>query len=88
MTQVGVYDKILSRKRGDIMSYEADAMRALSASLRNTEGLKQAIREANDNIEVLRTLALELSKANQLKEIELGLRSKEEYSHKTRTRTR
>jgi hypothetical protein len=88
LTQVGVYDKILSRKRGDIMSYEADAMRALSASLRNTEGLKQAIREANDNIEVLKTLALELSKANQLKEIELGLRSKEEYSYKTRTRTR
>lgn len=53
------------------MSYETDAMRALSASLRNTEGLKQAIREANDNIEVLRTLALELAKANQLKEIEL-----------------
>ena len=71
MTQVGVYDKILSRKRGDIKSYEADAMRALSASLRNTEGLKQAIREVNDNIEVLRTLTLELAKANQLKEIEL-----------------
>ena len=32
------------------MSYETDAMRALSASLRNTEGLKQAIREVNDNI--------------------------------------
>ena len=53
------------------MSYETDAMRALCASLRNTEGLKQAIREVNDNIEVLRTLALELAKANQLKEIEL-----------------
>ena len=70
------------------MSYEADAMRALSASLRNIEGLKHVIREVNDNNEVLRTLALELAKANQLKEIELGLRSREEYSYKVRTITR
>ena len=64
------------------MSYETDAMRALSASLRNTEGLK----EFNSNINVLKALTIELAKANELKEIELGIRSKEEYSYKTKTR--
>lgn len=68
------------------MSYETDAMRALSASLRNTEGLKCTLKEFNSNINVLKALTIELAKANELKEIELGIRSKEEYSYKTKTR--
>ena len=31
--------------RSDTMSYETDAMRSLSASLRNTEGLKYTLKE-------------------------------------------
>ena len=65
------------------MSYETDAMRALSASLRNTEGLKYTLKEFNSNINVLKALTIELAKANELK---LGIRSKEEYSYKTKTR--
>jgi len=72
--------------RSDTMSYETDAMRALSASLRNTEGLKYVLKEFNSNINVLKALTIELAKANELKEIELGIRSKEEYSYKTKTR--
>ena len=68
------------------MSYETDAMRALSASLRKTEGLKYTLKEFNSNINVLKALTIELAKANELKEIELGIRSKEEYSYKTKTR--
>lgn len=68
------------------MSYETDAMRALSASLRNTEWLKYTLKEFNSNINVLKALTIELAKANELKEIELGIRSKEEYSYKTKTR--
>ena len=68
------------------MSYETDAMRALSASLRNTEELKYTLKEFNSNINVLKALTIELAKANELKEIELGIRSKEEYSYKTKTR--
>lgn len=68
------------------MSYETDAMIALSASLRNTEGLKYTLKEFNNNINVLKALTIELAKANELKEIELGIRSKEEYSYKTKTR--
>ena len=68
------------------MSYETDAMRALSASLRNTAGLKYTLKEFNSNINVLKALTIELAKANELKEIELGIRSKEEYSYKTKTR--
>ena len=68
------------------MSYETDAMRALSASLRNTEVLKYTLKEFNSNINVLKALTIELAKANELKEIELGIRSKEEYSYKTKTR--
>lgn len=68
------------------MSYETDAMRALSASLKSTEGLKYTLKEFNSNINVLKALTIELAKANELKEIELGIRSKEEYSYKTKTR--
>ena len=50
------------------MSYETDAMRALSASLRNTEGLKYTLKEFNSNINVLKALTIELAKANELQE--------------------
>lgn len=70
------------------MSYETDAMRALSISLKNTDGLKYTLKEFNNNINVLKALTIELAKANELKEIELGIRSKEEYSYKTKTRVR
>ena len=47
--------------RSDTMSYETDAMRALSASLRNTEGLKYTLKEFNSNINVLKALTIELA---------------------------
>ena len=61
---------IISGKWGDIMSYETDVMRNLTL----------ALRENNKNIEVLKYLSLELRRANELKEIELGLRKVEDYS--------
>ena len=61
---------IISGKWGDIMSYEIDVMRNLTL----------ALRENNKNIEVLKYLSLELRRANELKEIELGLRKVEDYS--------
>ena len=61
---------IISGKWGDIMSYETDVMRNLTL----------ALRENNKNIEVLKYLSLELRRANELKEIELGLRKAEDYS--------
>ena len=68
------------------MSYETDAMRALSAFIKKYRGLKYTLKEFNSNINVLKALTIELAKANELKEIELGIRSKEEYSYKTKTR--
>lgn len=61
---------IISGKWGDIMSYETDVMRNLTLALRDN----------NKNIEVLKYLSLELRRANELKEIELGLRKVEDYS--------
>lgn len=52
------------------MSYETDVMRSLTLALRDN----------NKNIEVLKYLSLELRRANELKEIELGLRTVEDYS--------
>ena len=52
------------------MSYETDVMRSLTL----------ALRENNNNIAVLKYLSLELRRANELKEIELGLRKVEDYS--------
>ena len=63
------------------MSYEADAMRALTIALRNSDGLKYALKDFNSNIEVLKFLSIELAKANELEEIKLGLRRKEDYSY-------
>lgn len=61
---------IISGMWGDIMSYETDVMRSLTLALRDN----------NQNIEVLKYLSLELRRANELKEIELGLRKVEDYS--------
>ena len=61
---------IICGKWGDIMSYEKDIMRSLTL----------ALRDSNKNIEVLKYLSLELKRANELKEIELGLRKREDYS--------
>lgn len=61
---------IISGKWGDIMSYGTDIMRNLTLALRDN----------NKNIEVLKYLSLELRRANELKEIELGLRKVEDYS--------
>ena len=52
------------------MSYETDVMRNLTL----------ALRETNKNVEVFKYLFLELRRANELKEIELGLRKVEDYS--------
>ena len=52
------------------MSYETDVMRNLTL----------ALRENNKNVEVLKYLSLELRRANELKEIELGLIKVEDYS--------
>mgnify|MGYP003179239662 CR=1 FL=1 len=62
------------------MSYETDV----------TRNLTLALRENNKNIEVLKYLSLELRRANELKEIELGLRKEEDkinifFSLKRRT---
>lgn len=70
------------------MSYETDVMRALTMALRNSDGLKYALKGFNDNIKVLEVLSTELAKANELEEIKLGLRSKEDYSYKPKTRIR
>lgn len=44
--------------RSDTMSYETDAIRALSSSLKSTEGLKYTLKEFNSNINVLKALNL------------------------------
>jgi len=60
------------------MSYETDVMRNLTL----------ALRENNKNIEVLKYLSLELRRANELKEIELGLRKVEDYSFNQKNQKR
>lgn len=60
------------------MSYETDIMRSLTL----------ALRDSNKNIEVLKYLSLELKRANELKEIELGLRKREDYSFNQNSKRR
>ncbi len=52
------------------MSYSDDSMRSLSESLKKTDGLKYAIKELNNNTNLLKLLIIEMAKANELKEIE------------------
>lgn len=62
------------------MSYETDLIKSLIVALNKTEGLKYDIKKLNENIEIVKYLAKELQKANELKEIELGIRSPRDYS--------
>ena len=50
--------------------------------------LTLALRDSNKNIEVLKYLSLELKRANELKEIELGLRKREDYSFNQNSKRR
>lgn len=59
------------------MSYEADCMIALINALKNTDGLKYAIKELNDNIKTIERLAAAIEKQNELKERELELLERE-----------
>ena len=55
------------------MSYSDEIMRALTIALKNTDGLKYAIREFNENTKTLDRLASAIEKQNELKERELRL---------------
>lgn len=55
------------------MSYSDEIMRALTIALKNTDGLKYAIREFNENAKTLDRLASAIEKQNELKERELQL---------------
>ena len=55
------------------MSYETDCMIALKNALRETDGLKYAIKEFNKNAKTLERLAEAIEKQNELKERELEL---------------
>lgn len=55
------------------MSYSDEIMRALTIALKNTDGLKYALKEFNENVKTLERLALAIEKQNELKERELRL---------------
>lgn len=55
------------------MSYSDEIMRALTIALKNTDGLKYALKEFNENVKTLEKLALAIEKQNELKERELRL---------------
>lgn len=59
------------------MSYETDCMIALRNALKNTDGLKYAIKELNNNIKTIERLAAAIEKQNELKERELELLERE-----------
>ncbi|MDY6071661.1 MAG: hypothetical protein SPI44_02145 [Bacilli bacterium] len=59
------------------MSYETDCMIALKNALRETDGLKYAIKEFNKNAKTLERLAQAIEKQNELKERELALLERE-----------
>lgn len=60
------------------MSYETDCMIALKNALRETDGLKYAIKELNKNIKTIERLAEAIEKQNELKERELALLERQE----------
>lgn len=60
------------------MSYETDCMIALKNALKNTDGLKYAIKELNQNIKTIERLAAAIEKQNELKERELELLERQE----------
>mgnify|MGYP004514584307 CR=1 FL=1 len=55
------------------MSYSDEIMRAFTIALKNTDGLKYALKEFNENAKTLERLALAIEKQNELKERELRL---------------
>lgn len=55
------------------MSYSDEIMRSLTIALKNTDGLKYALKEFNENVKTLEILALAIEKQNELKERELRL---------------
>lgn len=55
------------------MSYSDEIMRALTIALKNTDGLKYALKEFNENAKILERLTLAIEKQNELKERELRL---------------
>lgn len=65
------------------MSYETDCMIALKNALRDTEGLKIAIKEFNKNVKTFERLAEAIEKQNELKERELELLERQEGSTRT-----
>ena len=67
----------MSLKGGIDMSYETDCMIALKNALRETDGLKYAIKEFNKNAKTLERLAQAIEKQNELKERELALLERE-----------
>ena len=65
------------------MSYETDCMIALKNALRDTEGLKIALKEFNKNAITLERLAEAIEKQNELKERELALLERQEEMSRT-----
>ena len=55
------------------MSYSDEIKRALTIALKNTDGLKYALKEFNENVKTLEKLALAIEKQTELKERELRL---------------
>lgn len=55
------------------MSYSDEIMKALTIALKNTDGLKYALKEFNENAKTLDRLALAIEKQNELKERELNI---------------
>lgn len=53
------------------MSYSDEIMKALTIALKNTDGLKYALKEFNENVKTLDRLASAIEKQNELKEREL-----------------
>lgn len=54
-----------------------EIMMALTIALKNTEGLKYAIKELNSNMKTINRLAEAIEKQNELKERELRLLEQE-----------
>ena len=60
-------------KRWIIVGNETDLIRGLVYALRDADGLKEQLKLFNGNISVFANIAYELKRANDLKEIELGI---------------
>lgn len=68
------------------MSYETDKMLSLINALRNTDGLKRELSKFNASLPNLKLILYELERANDLKEVELGIQTIDGYKAKKRTR--